>query len=90
MPLSNPLSSDMNVLRPSLLPGLLDALRHNVSHKTYDLALFEVGRVFIRGMARSSADEERRIAIALTGQRTRCFGAVRSAKRSSTSTTSKG
>ena len=46
MPLANPLSSDMNVLRPSLLPGLLDALRHNLSHKTYDVALFEVGRVF--------------------------------------------
>ncbi len=27
--LQNPLSSDMNVLRPSLLPGLLDSLRHN-------------------------------------------------------------
>ena len=40
VPLSNPLSSDMNVLRPSLLPGLLDALRHNLSHKTYDAALF--------------------------------------------------
>ncbi|MCX6905749.1 MAG: phenylalanine--tRNA ligase subunit beta, partial [Verrucomicrobia bacterium] len=29
--LSNPLSSDMNALRPSLLPGLLDSLRHNLS-----------------------------------------------------------
>src|SRR5438046_3075074 len=46
VPLANPLSSDMNVLRPSLLPGLLDALRHNLSHKNYDVALFEVGRVF--------------------------------------------
>ena len=44
--LANPLSSDMNVLRPSLLPGLLDALRHNLSHKNYDVALFELGRVF--------------------------------------------
>jgi phenylalanyl-tRNA synthetase beta chain len=34
------------VLRPSLLPGLLDALRHNVSRKNYDVALFELGRVF--------------------------------------------
>jgi phenylalanyl-tRNA synthetase beta chain len=51
--LSNPLSSDMNVLRPSLLPGLLDALRHNLSHKTYDVALFEVGRVFNEANGRS-------------------------------------
>ncbi|MFZ0828054.1 MAG: phenylalanine--tRNA ligase subunit beta [Verrucomicrobiia bacterium] len=44
--LANPLSSDMDVLRPSLLPGLIHSLRHNVSHKNYDVALFEVGRVF--------------------------------------------
>jgi phenylalanyl-tRNA synthetase beta chain len=71
VPLSNPLSSDMNVLRPSLLPGLLDALRHNLSHKTYDVALFEVGRVFtsVEGQRR----EGRRVAIALTGQRNPVF-----------------
>ena len=45
--LANALSSDMNVLRPSLLPGLLDALRHNLSRKNNDVALFEIGRVFI-------------------------------------------
>src|SRR5476649_2610072 len=44
--LSNPLSSDMDVLRPSLLPGLIHSLRHNVTRKNYDVALFEVGRVF--------------------------------------------
>ena len=70
-PLANPLSSDMNVLRPSLLPGLLDALRHNVSRKTCDVALFEVGRAFIE--AGSQRREERRVAIALTGQRNPLF-----------------
>jgi phenylalanyl-tRNA synthetase beta chain len=44
--LANPLSSDMDVLRPSLLPGLIHSLRHNVSHKNYDVALFEIGRAF--------------------------------------------
>jgi phenylalanyl-tRNA synthetase beta chain len=80
VPLSNPLSSDMNVLRPSLLPGLLDALRHNVSRKTYDVALFEVGRVFLQADAQRC--EERRVAIALTGQRQPLFwsGAEREAK----------
>ena len=29
--LANPLSSDMDVLRPSLLPGLIHSLRHNVT-----------------------------------------------------------
>jgi phenylalanyl-tRNA synthetase beta chain len=92
--LANPLSSDMDVLRPSLLPGLIHSLRHNVSRKNYDVALFEVGRVF-KNVAQTSSSagspgvppggatgsransqagslryaEERRVAIALTGQR---------------------
>ena len=57
----------MNALRPSLLPGLLDSLRHNVSRKNYDAALFEVGRVFLN--VNGQTKEERHIAIALTGQR---------------------
>jgi phenylalanyl-tRNA synthetase beta chain len=65
--LANPLSSDMDVLRPSLLPGLIHSLRHNLSHKNYDLALFEVGRVFVQANGKSR--EERRVAIAITGQR---------------------
>jgi phenylalanyl-tRNA synthetase beta chain len=96
--LANPLSSDMDVLRPSLLPGLIHSLRHNVSHKNYDVALFEVGRVFQRAAgvppaeqnkkqscqqdAGSTFKEERRVAIALTGQRALPFwsGGERDAK----------
>ena len=52
MALANPLSSDMDVLRPSLLPGLIHSLRHNVSRKNYDVALFEIGRVFARAKRR--------------------------------------
>jgi phenylalanyl-tRNA synthetase beta chain len=65
--LANPLSSDMNVLRPSLIPGLLDALRHNLHHKSGDVALFEIGRVFVQ--TNGQLKEERRVAIALTGRR---------------------
>jgi phenylalanyl-tRNA synthetase beta chain len=65
--LANPLSSDMDVLRPSLLPGLIHSLRHNVSRKNYDVALFEIGRVFtnVNGVTK----ENRSVAIAITGQR---------------------
>ncbi|HWQ90205.1 MAG TPA: phenylalanine--tRNA ligase subunit beta, partial [Clostridia bacterium] len=80
VPLANPLSSDMNVLRPSLVPGLLDALRHNLSYKTYDVALFELGRVFTP--AEGASREERRLTLALTGQRQPLFwtGSEREAK----------
>ena len=81
--LANPLSSDMDVLRPSLLPGLLNILRHNVSRKNGDLALFEIGRVFGVATAESLRHtEERRVAIALSGQRDPLFwsGAERGTK----------
>ena len=78
--LANPLSSDMDVLRPSLLPGLIQSLRHNVTRKNYDVALFEVGRVFIKNIG--ATNEERRVAIALTGNRNSLFwsGEEREAK----------
>jgi phenylalanyl-tRNA synthetase beta chain len=68
--LSNPLSSDMDILRPSLLPGLLDGLRHNLSHRNHDVALFELGRIF---SGNGEVREERRVGIALTGQRNPLF-----------------
>jgi phenylalanyl-tRNA synthetase beta chain len=78
--LANPLSSDMDVLRPSLLLGLIHSLRHNVTRKNYDIALFEIGRVFTQ--ANGQSKEERRAAIAITGQRAQNFwsGGERDAK----------
>jgi phenylalanyl-tRNA synthetase beta chain len=78
--LQRPLSSDMNVLRPSLLPGLLDALRHNIARQNPDVALFEIGRVFTQ--AGGKFKEERRLALAMTGRRAAAFwsGAERDAK----------
>jgi phenylalanyl-tRNA synthetase beta chain len=78
--LANPLSSDMDVLRPSLLPGLIHSLRHNVSRKNYDVALFEIGRVFTN--VNGQTKENRNVAIAITGQRALNFwnGGERDAK----------
>jgi len=42
----NPLSDEEAVLRPTLLPGLLRALRHNRNRGQANVALFEEGRVF--------------------------------------------
>ena len=84
--LANPLSSDMDVLRPSLLPGLIHSLRHNVSRKNYDVALFELGRIFQPAAGapagQGAVKEERHIAIAITGQRNPLFwsGGEREAK----------
>jgi phenylalanyl-tRNA synthetase beta chain len=44
--LANPISSQMTSMRPSLLPGLLDAAQRNRHRGFSDLALFEVGQVY--------------------------------------------
>ncbi|MBC9246957.1 phenylalanine--tRNA ligase subunit beta [Paracoccus sp. 11-3] len=45
----NPISSEMTHLRPDLLPGLLTAAARNQSRGFMDLALFEIGPVFVGG-----------------------------------------
>jgi phenylalanyl-tRNA synthetase beta chain len=47
--LANPLSEQEPLLRTTLLPGLMSALRRNVGRGTHDVALFEVGPVFRPG-----------------------------------------
>lgn len=47
--LANPISSEMSHMRPSLLPGLLQAAARNQSRGFADLALFEMGHVFAGG-----------------------------------------
>ena len=41
--LDNPISSDLDAMRPSILPNLLDAARRNADRGYPDVALFEVG-----------------------------------------------
>jgi phenylalanyl-tRNA synthetase beta chain len=44
--LANPIAADLTDMRPSLLPGLLGAVRRNANRGFADLGLFEVGQVF--------------------------------------------
>lgn len=45
--LANPISVEMSVMRPSLLPGLLAAVQRNRNRGTADLALFELGQIYL-------------------------------------------
>jgi len=47
--LENPISSDMSHMRPSLLPGLLQAVSRNQARGMPDLSLFEVGATWAGG-----------------------------------------
>ncbi len=44
---SNPISEDMKIMRPSLLPGLIAAARRNVDRGASSVRLFEVGRRYL-------------------------------------------
>ncbi|MFM9862962.1 MAG: phenylalanine--tRNA ligase subunit beta [Micropepsaceae bacterium] len=44
--LANPISADLDAMRPSVLPGLLAAAQRNAARGAKDLALFEVGPQF--------------------------------------------
>jgi phenylalanyl-tRNA synthetase beta chain len=45
--LENPISEDMKVMRPSLLPGLLSAVRRNLDRGASSVQLFEIGRRYL-------------------------------------------
>src|SRR5262249_47284745 len=62
--IANPLSKLFDTLRPSLLPGLVDAVAHNRRHGRRDVRLFEIGTRFAPG------GETRAVGIAWTGTAT--------------------
>jgi phenylalanyl-tRNA synthetase beta chain len=59
--IANPLSAKFDTLRPSLIPGLVDALAHNRRHGRRDVRLFEIGARF------APSGESRGVAVAWTG-----------------------
>ena len=61
--IANPLSEKFAVLRPSLIPGLLDACAHNRRRERRDVQLFEAGNRFTRD------GEGRAVAFAWCGAR---------------------
>ena len=67
--LANPISEDMKAMRPSLLPGLLAAVKRNLDRGAAGLRLFEIGRRYLRGESGMS-DERLSLAVVLAGEKT--------------------
>ncbi len=57
--LSNPIAADLSDMRPSLLPGLIAAGQRNADRGFPDVALFEVGQIFM-----GDGDADQKIAAA--------------------------
>ena len=64
--IANPLVADESVLRTSLRPGLLKALRYNQSHRAVRIGLWEIGHVYPRSDAQLP-DESEHLAIVVAG-----------------------
>lgn len=45
--LLNPINEDLSVMRWSLLPGLLEVIRHNLFQKNMNVRVYELGRIFL-------------------------------------------
>ncbi|MCM8791413.1 MAG: phenylalanine--tRNA ligase subunit beta [Candidatus Omnitrophica bacterium] len=46
--IENPLTSEQEVMRPSLIPGMLGAMARNMNRKLKDLKLFEIGNIYLK------------------------------------------
>ncbi len=68
----NPLTDEQDSLRPHILPGLFDGLRHNLAQGHGRLRLFEVAHTFVADRAaETGVQEKNHLAILLSGPRTR-------------------
>lgn len=58
--LASPMSDDKKIIRTSILPSLLDAVNYNEARKNTNVNLFEISKVYAKGIC------QERLALALT------------------------
>ena len=63
----NPLSGEQEVMRSSLLPGMLNAILWNINRKNKNLKLFELGSVY-KKTGEDKFEEIESLSIAVTGE----------------------
>lgn len=66
-PITNPISSDQDVMRTSLLPGVIEVASWNLNRDLLDLAQFEAGKVF-RQIDENQFEEEMHLMAVLCGE----------------------
>ena len=64
--IANPIASNLAEMRRSLLPGLVEAVRHNVNRQASRVRLFETGQCFVT--QGEKLDQSERVGIAIYGQ----------------------
>lgn len=67
--LLNPLTEEQSVMRTTLIPGLLETMRRNLSHQIRNLKIFETGKVFLSKGKENLPEEIEMTAGLMTGGR---------------------
>ncbi len=73
----NPLSTDLDILRPNLIAGGLDTMRYNINRKATNLKLYEFGKTYTINPEKLDGEnplkkynEEQHLALFLSGNKT--------------------
>lgn len=69
----NPQNKDLRLLRPSLVPSMLEVIALNINNGNRDLRFFEVGSRYLKGPSRELPDELKTCSIAITGSSSRTW-----------------
>jgi phenylalanyl-tRNA synthetase beta chain len=70
IPLLNPMNDTQGVMRTCLIPGILRSLQYNQNHQNPNVALYELGRVYLPNSLplKELPQEETRLTIVLSGE----------------------
>lgn len=73
VPMLNPLSRELNIMRPSMISGILQSLSYNINRKNSDLQFYEIGRIYSKisddksKMITKQYSEQETLSIAICG-----------------------
>ncbi len=69
--LRNPIIENVARMRPTLIHGLLQSVRHNLNHGVRDVRLFEIGRIFANSSSGELPSEREALSLIATGGNSR-------------------
>ena len=73
--IANPLTAEQEVMRPSLMIGMLNSILWNINRKTKDLVLFELGNIYLK--EESAFIERKHLSMAMAGEISSWLGGTR-------------
>ena len=65
--IANPISEELNIMRNCLMQTALTVIHHNVSHRSLDLSIFEIGKTYLPPDKDNYWAEDESLVLAVTG-----------------------